>query len=459
MSILTRLKSVFGQSHNVADYMGATIQTYDTSGINGSAYWAFDYRAAVEQSNSWVYRCAVGNAQRAASIPLKLYVRDKAAEGKRLAWGAKKVDKMTVKRLQRKGSGLVRHKAINMDEGMVQLQEHPILDLLSKAPRGLEGGFDLMTFLFLSGELTGNGYVYKQFDQRVGRPVGLYPMLPQWMLVCPAPNGSPNLVDRYAYGQFTARERVTDFSPEEIMHFKYPNVRSMYYGMGKVEACWDALGLAKSQRIAYRAIFDNGLNPGMIMSMENLQNDGQAREAEGRMNSIMRGVRNAGKLLVVSGKTNLQPLSIPPKDISTNESILEEIAAVFGYPVTMLLAKDQGKANAENGESTWLRHTIDPMLRNMEQWLNQSLLPSFGEEVAENACLAFDSPIEADSAQEEASLATLVQAGIITPNEARNTLGKESIAGQDELRVQNAQPNAYTVPNEQVNTAKAWRYP
>lgn len=458
MSILNRLKSAIFPPHTVEQYFGGTIQTYDTSGINGSAYWAFDYRAAVEQSNSWVYRCAVGNAQRASSIPLKLYVREKSAQGKRLAWDAKRVDKMTVKRLQRNGSSAVRHKAVAMDDGMVQLREHPILDLLSKAPKGLESGFDMMTFLFLSAELTGNAYIYKQFDPRIGRPVGLYPMLPQWVLVCPAKEGSDQLVERYAYGQFTARHRVTDFSPEEVMHFKYPNVRSMYYGMGKVEACWDALGLARSQRIAYRAIFDNGLNPGMLMGMENLQNDSQAREAEGRLNSIMRGVRNAGKLLVVSGKANIQPLSIPPKDISTNESILEEIAACFGYPVTMLLAKDQGKANAESGETTWLRHTIDPMLRNMEQWLNQSLLPSFGEEVADNACLAFDPPIEADSAQEEASLANLVQTGIITPNEARNTLGKESIAGQDQLRIPNSKPADYILPEEQVK-AKAWRYP
>jgi len=434
-SLRQKLANVLSPGHSEARWVDASVQRYDTSGIDKSAYWGFDYRLCMEAHTSWVYRCAMGNAQRAASIPIKLYVRDKSVYGKSLAWGSKKVGKQTIKRLQTKGSAIVRSKAYDMDDGMVELTEHPILDLLSKSPNDWYNGYEMMTWAFLCLELAGNAYFYKQRNPALNRIVGLYPMLPQWVLVKPGQEGSGKLIDGYAYGQFTARKRVTDYTTNEVMHCRYPNPKNLYYGMGKVEAAWDILGLTKSQRVAYRAIFDNGFNPGAIVGIEGLQNDDQARQAEGRINSILRGVRNAGKVLVLGGKTTMMQPTISPKDISTNESALEEIAAVFGYPVTMLLAKDQGKANAESGETTWLKHTIDPMLRTMEQWLNQQLLPEFGDEVAQNACLAFNSPIEADDYREEESLAALVQAGIVTPNEARNTLGKESIEGQDELRV------------------------
>jgi HK97 family phage portal protein len=439
--------AIGGGNYDVRSWVNASVQSYDTSGWNQSAYWAFDYRLAAESCTSWVYRCAMGNSQKAASIPLRLYAKGRGPGSKSLVWSAKGLTRKQQERLRFKGaSSFTRAKALSMGEDMVELQEHPILTMLTDAPDQMCDGYELLTWVFLCLELTGNAYLFPQIDTRLGTPGGLFPMLPQWVLIKPSKSGSDRLIDGYAYGNFTARERMVDMDADEVMHCRYVNPTNMYYGRGKVEAAWDILGLQRSQRQCYNALFSNGLQPGMIVSSETIQNDDQARAMESRMNQIFRGTRNAGKLMLMSGKASVQPVSVNPKDISTNESALEEICAVFGYPITFILSADQGKANAESGESSWLRHTINPMLTTVEQWLNHSLLPMFGPEVAENCCLAFDNPVEEDSAAKENSITTLADKAIITRNEARVTLGLEPVEGGDDFfyggkRVGEAEPD------------------
>lgn len=425
---------IAGEGHSIGQWVGASVQTWDNTGIDGSTPWAFDMRAAMEQCSSWSYRCATGNAQKAASVPLRLYARKKGASGKSLVWNSKGVSSKRVKSLQENAaSGMARRKSVEMDDDMVEITDHPVLKLLSTTPNGWQNGYELMTWIFLCLELAGNAYIYPQIGP-AGIPDGLYPMLPQWVLIKPGDPGSSELVKGYAYGQFTARKRVVDFTADEVMHCRYTSPVNMYYGQGKIEAAWEILGLQRSQRKAYKALFDNGLQPGMIVSNESIVNDEQAKATESRMNSIFRGVRNAGKLMMMSGNAKVHAIATNPKDISTNESALEEICAVFGYPITFILAADAGKANAESGEQTWLKHTILPMLSTVEQWLNQSLLPLYGEEFAENACFAFDSPIDDDVIGEEKSVRELSEGGIITVNEARLRLNINPIEGGDVLR-------------------------
>jgi HK97 family phage portal protein len=447
--MLTKLRKMISEAiapHTVAGWAGASIQTWDNSGIDGSTAWAFDYRAAMEQCNSWVYRCATGNAQKAASVPLRLYARKNGAAGKSLVWNAKGLSAKRVKTLQEgAASAAVRRKSIEMDDEMVEITDHPILTLLSTAPNGWQNGYELLTWIFLCLELAGNAFLYPQIGP-AGIPDGLYPMLPQWMLIKPGDPGSNELVKGYAYGAFTARKRVVDFAAAEVMHCRYTSPVNMYYGQGKVEAAWEILGLTRSQRRAYKALFDNGLQPGMIVSNDAIVNDEQAKATEARMNSIFRGVRNAGKLMMMSGNAKAMPVATSPKDISTNESALEEICGVFGYPITFILAADAGKANAESGELTWLKHTIQPMLATVEQWLNQSLLPLFGDELAANCCLAFDSPVDDDVVAEETSVKGLAETGIITTNEARLRLNISPIEGGDMLRYKGQDVNAEPKP-------------
>lgn len=447
---------IAGDSHTVRGWVNASVQTYDTSGIDGSTPWIFDMRAAMECCSSWTYRCATGNAQKAASVPLRLYARKKGAGGKSLVWNSRGVSAKRIKSLQENAaSGMARRKSVEMDDEMVEITDHPVLKLLSTTPNGWQNGYELMTWIFLCLELAGNAYLYPQIGP-AGIPDGLYPMLPQWVLIKPGEEGSNQLVKGYAYGQFTARKRVVDFTASEVMHCRYTSPVNMYYGQGKVEAAWDILGLQRSQRRAYRALFDNGLQPGMIVSNDKIVNDEQAKATESRMNSIFRGVRNAGKLMMMSGNAKVMSVATNPKDISTNESALEEICAVFGYPITFILAADAGKANAESGEETWLKHTIIPMLRTVEQWLNQSLLPLYGEEFMENACFAFDSPVDEDSAAQEESVVKLTDAAIITTNEARLRLNASPIEGGNVLRYKGQALDSESKPEtDSVEVAKS----
>src|SRR5690606_39857292 len=126
-----------------------------------------------------------------------------------------------------------------------------------------------------------------------------------------------------------------------------------------------------SQQVMSKALFDNQARPDYLLVMENGQQDQVDRISE-RVNSMLRGVRNAGRFLALTGKVTAQPLSWPPKDLGTDESTLEALAGVFGYPITKLKANDPNRANAETGDAGWMKDTILPMLRQDEEALNQN---------------------------------------------------------------------------------------
>ena len=122
-------------------------------------------------------------------------------------------------------------------------------------------------------------------------------------------------------------------------------------------------------------------------------------------------------------RTVQTPLNFPPKDMAGREDVVEEIAAVFGVPVSLLKANDPNLASARVGYSQWREGTILPLLRMDEDVLNQVLLPMFG--LQDDAVLAYDNPVPADKEFELGERTTLVASGLLTINEAREEDGRE----------------------------------
>jgi len=132
-------------------------------------------------------------------------------------------------------------------------------------------------------------------------------------------------------------------------------------------------------------------------------------------------------------------MNFPPKDLGGREDIVEEIAAVFGVPVSMLKANDPNLASATVGFQSWKAISVLPLLRLDEQTLNSQLLPLFG--IEDDAFLAYDSPVVEDEKFEFEKRRSSVAAGIITANEARKLEGLEPVADEmaDRLLI-NGQP-------------------
>jgi HK97 family phage portal protein len=386
----------------------------------------FDYRSAVNAYRSWIYAAANLNAVAVASQPLRLYVRNKSQSTK--LWNTRKASRRTKAYLfgdlEERPSRYALTKAAEYgDDFEVVDDAHPILQLLSKV-NPYQNGFDATVLRVLYGELTGNAYIHPVIDQRLGVPVQLWTMPSQFVEVVPGQQGE-DFVKSYRYGATEEQKRENTYAPDEVIHFKRPNPADMYYGIGKVEAAWGAIMANEAIHEMDVAFFANKARPDYLLVVKSPAHDDELERLEVSIDEKLRGSKRTGRFLTTTADIDLKPLSFPTKDLAGRDQIVEEIAAVFGVPVSMLKANDPNLASATVGFASWKQTTILPLLRMDEETLNQNLLPLFN--IEEDAFLAYDNPVSEDERFAFEKLRSMVAGGIMTANEARMREGLEPV--------------------------------
>jgi HK97 family phage portal protein len=416
MHLLARIKAAFTNEKVRASSVGVV------ASAGQELRQPFSYDAAVRRYASWIYAAANLNATAVASTPLRLYVRNRSAGTK--LWRTRGVDRRRKAYLAGDGARnpsqyVMRKVAEYASDFEVVEESHPILELLSRA-NPHQNGFDAAVLRVLYGELTGNAYLHPVIDERLGIPVEMWTLPSQHVEIVP---GKEQFVDGYLYGP--RRESRAFFPPDEIIHFKRPNPANLWYGQGKLEAAW---GVAMQNEQIHEMdlhFFANKARPDWLLTVQGDAHPDELERLEAAIDEKLRGSRRSGRFITATAELDLKPLQFPPKDLAGREEVVEEIAAVFGVPVSMLKANDPNLASATTGYAMWRETTVLPLLRMDEEELNQRLVPLFG--IEGDAFLAYDNPIPEDKTFNLTRRQTLVAGGILTINEARAEEGLEPV--------------------------------
>ncbi len=379
---------------------------------------AFSSARGVAAFRSWVAAAATINAQAVASVPLRLYVKKRA--GRKCLFSTKKVSRTRMAWLRgdakKHPSAHVIRKAQAMGDVEEATDDHPLMLLLNHV-NPLFNGFDFASWRILSQELTGNAYTLMVKPSDSDPPTELWPLLPQFTTIVPSRDG---WIGGYHYSR-NGVDGVT-FAREDVIHFKQVSLSSYIYGMGKVEKAWGVVNLNEANHVMDQALAENHARPDYAVIMEGATDEAAVRMQQ-QLDNRLKGRAKAGKSLVMGGKVTLMPLNFPPKDLQGRDDVVEEIAAVFGVPVTMLKANDPNLASSKTGYGQWRESTILPLCRLDEQALNQQLVPLYSEDLM----LAYDNPVPDDEAAELAERSAYVNLGLVTRNEARVEDGYEPI--------------------------------
>jgi HK97 family phage portal protein len=424
MSILERMKAIIAQKAqtSVAKWQSSTMFVVSGGSKGEGKRQTFSPYAAAMSYRSWVYAAANLNAVAVASVPLCLYVRNRSTGTK--LWKTKSPSRRTKAYLSgdrdQRPSNYVLRKAAEYGSDFEKVTDtHPILELLAKV-NPYQNGYDATVLRVLYTELTGNAYIHPVLDPATKRPVQLWTMPSQFVEIVP---GKENFIEAYLYG--ASREQRKIFAPDEVIHFKRPNPNDLYYGIGKVEAAWSAVQMNAAVHEMDLSFFENKARPDYLMTIRGDASHDEIERLEAQIDEKLRGSRRTGRFLTATADIDIKPLSFPPKDLAGRESIVEEIAAIFGVPVSMLKANDPNLASAQIGYSMWRESTILPMLRMDEEVLNQNLLPLFG--IEDDAFLAYDNPVVEDRRLQLEEIRTAVSGGWMTVNEARAAEGMEPL--------------------------------
>ena len=230
--------------------------------------------------------------------------------------------------------------------------------------------------------------------------------------------------------KFTFNEKIT-YSPNEIIHIKENSFYSIYRGVPRLKPALRTMILMKSMRTFQDNFFKNGAVPGLVLKSPNTLSEKikdrmlqswQARyrpEAGGRRPLILDGGIEVDSI----SNVNFKELDFQ----SATEDSEKIILKALGIPPILL---DSGNnANIRPNMRLYYLETVLPVVRK----LNFSLERFFGFELSEDLTnIPALQPELRDAAQ---YYSALVNAGIITPNEARDNLGFEDIEGHSDLRV------------------------
>lgn len=295
------------------------------------------------------------------------------------------------------------------------IRQKTLLNLLNTNPNPFQSAQEFRTNIFSDFILDGNIFIYYDGAALYHLPASNVQIQPD----------EKTFVKSYTYNN------ITKFRPDEIIHIKDLNSESIYRGASRLESC------ARSMQIMYKmqnfqdSFFENGAIPGIVLTSDNTLS-AQAKEKTIQNWIAKYNPKNGARrpMILDSGLKPSNLLNTSFQDMDFDNSIKShdsKILKAIGVPPILL----DGGNNANIGPNLRLLYleTVLPIIRRYTSALERY----FGYDI--EAITSSVSSLQPDLKDIAAYHSTLVNAGILTPNEAREELRYEKIAGFDQIRV------------------------
>ncbi len=289
--------------------------------------------ATAYQKHAWVYSCVTAICRTVAAIPFR----------------------------------------VSNKKGKV-LTDGPVVDLMRR-PSPRKSRYELWFGTMMALELTGNAIWWVDRGKSKSRkalPVGLH--LLDTRNIKLVRNQDDGQLVGYEYKQGKGK---TMFSPDEVIHFQYPNSSDPAWGMAPLTAAMTSVRTDVKVGAYNEQFFENGAVLGGLL----INKRGVGREQLDQMRSAFEGEYGghdgAHRTAILSGDWDYKPFSIGQREMEFMEQrrfAREQVGAVFGVPG--ILTNDPNRSNYSTAnvelkvfaETNWL-----PKVRYLEDVLDAQL--------------------------------------------------------------------------------------
>ena len=412
-----------GLKRLVTKLSGSEIASSGNSGFQivdseGGKLPAFSKDEALRLFSSWIYISANMNAQAIAATPLRLYYA--RARGQSLPKHApfREISIRKQFMLQSKTTNSL----VQSAEQLVEITEHPVLDLMREV-NPFRNRTDFMAETIEYKQCTGDAYWFIKDGTGVmkGIPEELWTLPSQLVTIVPDDN---KFIKGYIYGKGTKRIALR---ADQVIHFREPNLRDLYYGMGRIEACYEAAtGYAAMDEFESKAA-RNPIPSLLVKYTNGTLSKKQRRELTlewDRLLNVQGGARSniAG---VADQNVDISPLSFLPRDmqfIQGRKWRRSEIAQAFGQTMA-LFEETANRANVDGALYKWARFELDPSMTMLSEKFNEKLLPRYDQ----GLYMSFDTITPQDTQMVLQTASALQRAGAMSKNEMREMLGLQPL--------------------------------
>jgi len=305
-------------------------------------------------------------------------------------------------------------KPVSMSGVVKGIKRVKVENLLTREPNPFQ---DISTFrrnLITDFILDGNIFIY--FDG-----VHLYHL--------PADNvkihaDSSTYIEKYTYNE-------VDYTPDEIIHIKDNSFYDVFRGVSRLKPALRTMELMTKMRAFQDNFFQNGAVPGLILKSPNTLSEKIKERMMVSWQNRYRPDTGGRRPLILDGGIELDKISnVSFKDLDFQASIAENekiVLKAIGIPPILL---DSGNnANIRPNMRLYYLETVLPITEK----LNKAFCRYFGFEIVEDISGV---PALQPELRDSASYYTsLVNGGIISPNEAREALGYDPREETEDIRV------------------------
>lgn len=328
-----------------------------------------------------------------------------------------------------------------------KVADHPLLSLLQQ-PNPFQGLNVLVESVISHLLISGNAYIEAISNTRSAKtpntecnpPLELHTLRPERVRVVPGAFGLPRC---YEYTVYTKTRRI-DVNPltgsSRLLHLKLFNPDCDWYGLSPLVAAAKAIACHNTVAQHNLSLLENGGRPSgaLFFGRKNGMplTDRQRENIRESVNTVCRGVQNAGQMLVLEGDVEWKDMGFSPKDMDFSDgknTSAREIAQVFGVPPMLVgVPGDATFSNYREARLHLWEDTILPLLNRLINQLNAWLAPQFGESLK----LAYDADqIPPLAAKRDMAWDRMNQCTFLTRNEKRVALGYPEIKGGGTLEV------------------------
>lgn len=321
-----------------------------------------------------------------------------------------------------------------------------VLSLLNN-PNNFQTRYEFYWQLSAWISLTGEGYVLlwrKNQDSATQTPVELYVLDSSLMVATIGPTRYPrykisspntNFFDT-SIGQLGFKDKQ-EFEAHQILHYKEQPWQGSA-GFNKLTQAVELISLDQDCDVYANFVMKNGAKITGVFSLPQGVKipDEIYKQVEQRLKTQLSNMANTNSndpsppgssLLLEDGAmfNQLSMMKVTDTDLlNLKKFSTERICALFGVPPAMIGLGDKSFNNTSVLLDEYYRSTLYPMLVNLQEHLDKSLLKGFPR-----LCLQFDtSDLLKGSVNDQADYAiAMVRAGLMTPNEGRRYVGMSAI--------------------------------
>jgi len=309
--------------------------------------------------------------------------------------------------------------------------------ILNIKPNPFEDRTRLFRRAFLDFILDGNAFFYYDGESIYVLPANDVEVVPDEKTFISHYNylvSNQRSSDYFGYAKQTRKSQAIRFESHEIIHIMAENDESIFRGVSKLKPSLRLIELYYYMINFQRQFFKNNALPGFVLTTDNILSkrvkDRLLESWRSTYTTIFDGARNPA---ILDGGLKIDKFStvnFEQLDFEDSiERIQQDMAKALGVPYVLM--KSGNNANIDANQKLFYLHTVLPILTQF----TSAFTHFFDNSITIRPDRLSVPALQPDNKTQAAYYATLVNTGIITPNEAREGLRFAKLDGLDTIRI------------------------